>query len=388
VHGTTVLRRLGVVATSLALAAGMAGCADSAEPTGGLAIVVGARSNMPPPSLDGRAKNALEDALVDQSYLSIVVADGDPFQLDGAGNLLADDANAVAQKQDRDRNRDAVNQMVTTAKAKTPETDLLGALDLAARSIASQPGQHTIVVVDSGLSTVSPLDFRTPGLLDADPAELAESLKTAGELPDLHGVHVVFQGLGDTAPPQEKLRRSQRTNLVEIWTAIVQAAGGYGDVEQSPLQGESAAGLPTVAVVPFDDGLSCTGGIITLTGGDVGFKPDSADFRDREAARATVRSIAEQMKLDGVTATLTGMTAKVGAGSGVELSERRAEAVRDLLVELGVPADRLTTRGLGSEFSGYVQDRDAAGNLIPEKAQANRKVDIEPHGALLSTACS
>ena len=278
--------------------------------------------------------------------------------------------------------------MVADAQAKAPETDLLGGLDLAARSIASQPGEHTLVVLDSGLSTVPPLDFRTPGLLDADPAELAASLKQRGELPDLIDARVVFQGLGDTTEPQEKLRRSQRSNLVEIWTAIVRAAGGYVVVEPSPLTGEPSADLPLVTPVPLNDGLFCTGGTITLSGGDVAFEPDTADFKDRDAALATVRSIAEQMADDEITATLTGTTAKVGNGSGLQLSQERAEAVRELLTQLGIPADRMTARGLGSDFPGYVQDRDAAGNLIPEKAQANRKVEIEISGASGALACS
>ena len=186
-HGTTVLRRLAVTACSVALVAGLAGCSGSPEPTGGLAIVVGARSNMPPPSLTGKAVDAREEALVSQAYLSVVVADGEPFQMDGAGVLVARDENDVVQKQDRERNRQAIDAMLAEARAKTPETDLLSALDLAARGISSAPGDHTIVVLDSGLSTVEPLDFRTPGLLDADPVELADSLKAAGELPDLAG---------------------------------------------------------------------------------------------------------------------------------------------------------------------------------------------------------
>lgn len=58
----------------------------------------------------------------------------------------------------------------------------------------------------------------------------------------------------------------------------------------------------------------------------------------------------------------------LAAGEGEyrrRLSEKRAGAVRDLLVDLGAPADRIGTRGLGSDFLGYVPDRDAQGNLDP-----------------------
>jgi outer membrane protein OmpA-like peptidoglycan-associated protein len=382
VHGTTVLRRIAAAMCSVALAAGLAGCSDSPKPTGGLAIVVGARSNMPPPSLTGKAAEAREDALVSQAYLSVVVADGEPFQMEGAGVLVARDENAVVQKQDRDRNRQAIDSMVAEARAKSPETDLLAALDLAARGISSAAGDRTIIVLDSGLSTVEPLDFRTPGLLDADPVELAESLNAAGELPDLTGVNVIFQGLGDTAPPQEKLRRPQRANLIAIWQAIVVAAGGTPEVEQSPFSGVPDDSLPPVSPVAFEDGLRCSGNTVTLSGGDVAFEAESAEFKDRAAALATLEPIAQQMVSDNLTATLTGTTANVGDKAGqVRLSEQRAQAVLELLVSLGVPAERMTAVGLGSDFPGYVPDHDAAGNLIPEAAALNRKVMVSLEGA-------
>ena len=69
------------------------------------------------------------------------------------------------------------------------------------------------------------------------------------------------------------------------------------------------------------------------------------------------------------------------------LSQQRAKAVLDLLVELDVPTDRMTAEGLGSNFPGYVQDHDADGNLIPEAAAANRKVIIELTGTVGDVTC-
>ena len=232
---------------------------------------------MPGAALAGTALAARERALDAQAYLAIVVADGKPFVEGQAGSLLARDSNSVIQRRDRDANRQLVDTQLADAKAKTPETDLLSALDLAARTISSQPGHHTIVVLDSGLSTVAPLDFRAPGLIDSDPAELAASLKTARQLPDLAGDDVVFQGLGDTAAPQAELGRPQRAALIDIWMAIAKAAGAHDvQVEKSPLTAQPQPGLPAVSPVVLDKGISCTATVVTLTGGDVGFLPDSA----------------------------------------------------------------------------------------------------------------
>jgi outer membrane protein OmpA-like peptidoglycan-associated protein len=388
VHSLTGMRRFVAVAGSLAVMATMAGCADKSEPTGGLAIVVGARSNMPAPSLDATANDALETAVLSQSYLSVVVADGAPFEVQG-GPLSADDTNQQVQNRDRERNRQLVRTTIAEAAAKTPETDLLRALDLAARAISGESGAHTIVVVDSGLSTVAPLDFTQAGLLDADPTELATSLKVTGQLPDLAGVDVVFQGLGDTALPQEPIGRAQRTNLIGIWQAVVEAAGGHGQSEDAPLSGDAIPGLPSVTPVPPGADFQCTAGTVVLTGGDVAFQPNSADFVDPAAAGEILRPIAAQMVDAQLTATVTGTTARVNDLEGQrELSRERAQAVADALTSQGVPSASLTVVGLGSEFPDYVQDHDSNGALIPGAAAENRKVVIQLAGASADVTCT
>jgi hypothetical protein len=204
-HTSFTTRRLAALAVSVAVAAGLSGCGSDdggREPTGAVSFVVGARSNMPAPQPDGQARAVLDSAIENQSYASVVVADGEPFLLDGDGPLHITGANDVAREQSKEANRQAVLAAIDSAEAETPETDLLTALSLARRSISGESGAHTIVVVDSGLSTKAPLDFTQPGLLEAEPQEVADSLAVAGALPDLSGATVVAQGLGDTAPPQ------------------------------------------------------------------------------------------------------------------------------------------------------------------------------------------
>jgi OmpA-OmpF porin, OOP family len=81
---------------------------------------------------------------------------------------------------------------------------------------------------------------------------------------------------------------------------------------------------------------------------------------------------------NGRRALLTGTTASADTSEyRLRLSQERANAVRDLLVSLGAPADRISTRGLGSDFPGYVPDHDPQGNLNPVLAAQNRQVIIE-----------
>ena len=388
--------RLLAVTASLGLVVGLAGCGGddaTADPAGAAAFVVGARSNMPAPRLDGRAMEVLQEAVDKQSLAAIVVADGEPSVL-GTMSLVVEGATSQARDASRKDNRRAVLDGIATARADDPEADLLAGLDLAARSIRSvETLPHAIAVIDSGLSTVAPLDFTQPGLLEADPDEVAASLAAAGELPDLAGMEVTFQGLGDTAAPQESLSIAQRANLVAIWRAVVEAAGGQMEVEDSPLDGDppsdgGTTALPEVRIVPIPEGPACSGATVELTGSDVAFLPDSAEFADPAAARAVLEPIAQQLVETGATATLTGTTARVGDLKGqIQLSERRAQAVLEELVTLGVPASALTAIGLGSEFPGYVQDHDAAGNLLPGPAAENRKVIVTLEDGATWTLC-
>ncbi|WP_089404233.1 OmpA family protein [Geodermatophilus saharensis] len=371
------MRRLLTVAASLSLVVGLAACGgdDGPDPTGGVAFVVGARSNMPAPHLDGRALEALDTAVEDQSLVSIVVADGEPSLL-GTMQLVAEGANGHAQGASRAENRRFVVDGLTSARADDEETDLLAAIDMALRSISSASGQHTVVVIDSGLSTAGALDLREPGLLDADPDAMAADLKTAGHLPDLEGVTVVLQGIGDTFAPQAPLDRPQRTQLADVWTAIVRAAGADDVVvEESPLTQPPVGVLPVVTPVEVADARTCT---VTLTSNDVRFAADSAEFLDRDAAVGVLAPLARQLGTPGVSAVLTGTTADVGdMGGQVALSQSRAEAVRSLLAELGAQQDAMAAVGLGSDFPEYVEDRDANGDLVEEHAAQNRKVVVQ-----------
>lgn len=382
-QGISVLRRslaaTGVAAVALALA----GCGSAApKPSGGLAIVVGARSNSALPALDGAASSALDSALANQSYLAVIEADGAPF-IAQKGPLLTPGANAPALSQERAANRARVEAALASVKAKSKETDLVAALTLAARSIHDVPGPHTVVVVDSGISTAGEVDFTKPGMTDVDPGDLAEQLRAAKQLPDLSGAQVVFEGIGDAAHPQNGPDNARRTWLIGIWTAIAKASGAASvRIVSTPLQGQPAATLPTVTPVSWASGVTCTPSAVVLTAGDVAFRPDSAAFLDAAAATATVRPIAEQLSTDGLTATLTGTTARVGGSSGQKkLSTQRAQAVMGLLVSLGVPQNHLSVIGLGSDFPGYVPDHDASGHLDAKAAAQNRKVIITPAGS-------
>jgi outer membrane protein OmpA-like peptidoglycan-associated protein len=109
------------------------------------------------------------------------------------------------------------------------------------------------------------------------------------------------------------------------------------------------------------------GFIVTLPG--IFFDTGKADLKT--GARNTLTRIAEQLRSDDtVRVSIEGHTDNVGSEAmNQELSERRANAVRDVLVASGISADRITTTGRG-ESQPVVTNNTVSGR------QQNRRVEL------------
>lgn len=369
------IRVVGTLVLGLVVLAGCGTGSGNGEP-GALAVVVGAHSNMVAPSLIDAVRTEIDTASGLGSPATVIVPDGTPT---AAATLeLATPNDNPLYRQDKITQ---LNDLIDTTRADTAEVDLLAALALAARAVADAAGPRTVIVIDSGLQTTGALRFQDQdaALLDANPSEVVDLLRRTRQLPDLTGIRVVFTGLGDTAPPQQTLPQPARAVLLELWTAIVTAAGGSAEIVQAPLPStRTLDGLPPVSVVPVVlRSIGPLPSVTVLHDGTVGFLPDQATFRDPAAARTVLADYAREIT-GGRSAVLTGTTSSAGEEAGrLTLSQDRADAVRELLVSLGAPADRIRTRGMGSDFPGYVPDRDSQGNLDPLAAAQNRQVIIE-----------
>lgn len=108
---------------------------------------------------------------------------------------------------------------------------------------------------------------------------------------------------------------------------------------------------------------------LVLTLGDVLF--DTAQNGLKPGAARTIQQLAMFMEGHPDRKVLVeGHTDARGSDEyNVQLSERRADAVREALVGRGVPADRIRTVGLGESYP-------VAGNDTPAGMQTNRRVEI------------
>ncbi|MFY1659708.1 OmpA family protein [Micromonospora sp. WMMD1274] len=322
-------------------------CPTSAR--NGLAVAVGARANSPAPKLPPVIATYLQDIPREKGYTIV--------RVDGAPSIVCADVFSSNAKSDvvlaaerRAFGQRAVNQMRATV-AREAEADPLSALRLAAS--AAGPG-GTVVLVDSGLQTKAPLDFRAPGTLFMPPGEIVRQLrKEPGQLPDLTGRHVVLSGIGYTARPQKSLGGLQR-RLVEIWKAIASAGGAETvEVVEGPNTDPSVSKAPKVSAVsiPEPDPVSpsCDSSLDFPDGGAVGFEPEKATFRDQGRARATLSTVADWLRsTPSARVMAVGTIAHHGANvKNGGLAMERARAVADTLVDLGVASSRVTARGAG-----------------------------------------
>ena len=169
--------------------------------------------------------------------------------------------------------------------------------------------------------------------------------------------------------------------MTALWQTIVSSADAscVEILDTAASRTSVTTDVPVTAVaVPTVPPFQPCGETVLRDGDTVGFLPDQAVFREPAAARKTLQDLATLVINGRQLVELIGTTAKAGPAESyrIELSNRRAEAVKGVLVELGVPADRITTRGVGATWPGRVNDIAPDGSLIPTAAALNRSVIV------------
>ncbi|MDR3307663.1 MAG: OmpA family protein, partial [Coriobacteriales bacterium] len=355
-------------------------------------VVVGNHANAPQTQQYPYLATLLTTAAQTRGYVAFVTVEGQPTVFDGAGAIVGSDA--PTQRVRDEENAAWVNGLLelyaTQIVATTPESDPLEALRLANRALASAPaGERHIVVVDSGLATVGPLSFTQEDMIYAWPNDVAGYLEYIEALVSLDGVSIDWFGMGDVAAPQAPLTNRQRNSLRDIWAAIITRGGGSVTFHDDAPGTAVIAGLPLVSTVDLEPDplpqLIEADAPVFFDEGTLHFVPNEAVFLDPDEARAILRPYARllaqnpalQVHLVGTTATFWGDS---NTDAAYELSQARAQAVCDLLVELGAPRGQMETEGQAYFDRWHLEEFDASGNYLPNIATQNRKVVlVEAH---------
>jgi outer membrane protein OmpA-like peptidoglycan-associated protein len=271
----------------------------------------------------------------------------------------------------------AVDELGTTLGNVTssgPGLNLLPLLDRASQV----PGE--LHILSSGITTEAPMDFRVIGW-DANVQSVIDSIARQGRLPNLAGRHVTFHGLGIVAGSQPGLPPFARTLVEQLWTGICEHARAASCVvaHDGPAAAPPVATL-RVPVVPVPDAITEGGCPLwaSLNDATLHFTPESAALPANadDALRPFVEAAA---RCDFQTIDITGHIADTGTGdTRGDLAGRRARAVADRLLALGLPRALLGTVS-GHDAREPVVPNFTDGAFDESKAIANRRVELTFH---------
>ncbi len=394
-----------------------------------VALVVISGNHANAMAVPGDAYKYIEDSLehvVYGGYCCAIVSDATPtkVELKEADFFVEDARNTEVLKQRiNKRKSELINTLQTLdLSADTPEVDLLAAIREATNVLSSARAKDIpnkqIMIIDTGISTTGDLNLVGMNFLNGMPdikdiITKLQSYEGVGVLPDLTGISVTFigtsDGLAEVASPQLALT-TDKIYIKKLWTEVVQACGAAN------VQFVSAAGwdtpniytedaeseFPYVSTIifhhepiidfaeqkPYDpnnpdsqpDMPTPPSISLKLGSAMIGFKPDTADYQNGVAAKEMLQPYAADIDdyfeiYPDENIWIIGTTAAVqkGADGSVDLSLRRAEAVKETLIEFGVSKEKLITIGLGAKFPWSV-DEFPEGHFDTKVAQANRAV--------------
>jgi outer membrane protein OmpA-like peptidoglycan-associated protein len=162
-----------------------------------------------------------------------------------------------------------------------------------------------------------------------------------------------------SATEAEKARQAAAAAQAELDRTRLELAQREEEARQLKMQQDLARIASTKA--------DTRGLVVTLPG--IFFDPGKTQLKP--GAKKPLQRIAEQLKGDDrIRVTVEGHTDNTGnPEKNMDISEKRAEAVREYLVSLGVPADRIMATGKG-DAEPVATNKTAAGR------QQNRRVEL------------
>lgn len=275
-----------------------------------------------------------------------------------------------------------VQQVGQKCKAETPESDLLGAINIAASIFSDSPNAKELVIYDNCISTTGAITLQdsSTGLAAIDLDGLIADLKENHEIPALNGVAVDIFGAAITSLPQMDLSNTEQELLQNFWQTIFEEAGAASVTFHSITNvqsSEAVKGLPEVSVIPVNQ----TGNYvaknlitepITFDETAVAFENNSNQLVDIESAKVALQEVANILKEYPQDVYIAATTAYDANTAGcIERAEGRANTIYDLLADMGIDQSYLHAAPLGCAGPFYIEE-----NGSEEIAKTNRTVTI------------
>ncbi len=267
--------------------------------------------------------------------------------------------------------------LLKQVEATEPEVDIIDALNEGVRAVESDNADvKKLVFVCNMFSTTGVLNF-TNFNTNVSTDEVVSKLKNMNALPEMTGIDVEIYGFAAVAPPQKEASFEERAYIKSLYGAIFEAAGAnswtFYEVPASDYTPNDD--LPKVTVINFLDYENCFNGSVSFDGGDINFVGDTAKFVNESNVHQALNGVASFLKKDATNKILiVGCTATGDKEYCLNLSKRRASAVKDLLIDIGIASSQIEVLGVGCLDPFRVEDTDSNGHLIEHLAYKNRRV--------------
>ena len=332
---------------------------------------------------------------------------------DGSGNPSSKTFHFEGTNKKVDRNSmkrviakevDKVFSYIEDVKPIEAELSLMPALSLAASELASDEATiGRVYLVTGGLTTVAPLDMKSG--LDIDPEQTIRRLRAKDMLPDFQGASIDIYGLGYVAQgtEQKSLGSSEKKLLTSFYEELLKASKAecriHSNTPDSVSTADRSSTLPyvTPVVISVQDNLitSCRTNVRVF---------DDAEVQSGESAIDLSKEVLEYppetlnykpgsdqflLSVEEVAGKLTPIwdwyaknprqlyifsgTASFGTEKELmELSKKRGNAVKEILVSLGVDADDIIVIPMGYSKNPYRKTDVVNGVYDEEAAKQNR----------------
>ncbi|MGH9675703.1 MAG: OmpA family protein, partial [Candidatus Acidiferrum sp.] len=174
---------------------------------------------------------------------------------------------------------------------------------------------------------------------------------------------------------RDKAAALDQQRAAEAETEKARQAAAQAEAEKAQLRAQLLSQLNSILQTRD----SARGLIVNMS--DVLFDTGSATLKP--GAREKLAKISGILLAHpGLSLEIEGHTDSVGSDEfNQQLSERRADAVRDFLAEQGVPGSAITAKGFG-------KTQPVASNDTPEGRQRNRRVELVVNGEAIGTAAA
>jgi OmpA-OmpF porin, OOP family len=331
-------------------------------------------------------RDLLEAAVANKADVSIGSFDGAASTISWSRRVHADLGlrNRAGRKQAQARLADCLARDLAHAAqqpAQAPGSDPLGGWWAAAERLrAGQARRRQLIQSTDGLATLGCADLRRLAIGDTSAIDdTVTACQRADELPDLSGTAVHMLGVGHPGPGQPLPSSLQLRWLQTLWKRLCLATGAttctistedVGEPAQQPgTVPHAGAADPIVRFPQFREvPRACDGPKIIIPANTL-FATDSAVI-DPSALGQLAQVAARILSTPDASAVIHGYTDARGTPAhNLELSRRRAAAVRAALVASGVSAGSLVAVGHGARNDSH----------NPQVMAANRRVVVTIH---------